>query len=85
MIRRFIIVTFALATLCSSGFSEVVKGTVISVEPKNGFTEVIVRLKDSNRQVVTILKSYDGKPLTPKPGAEIQIMRLEQPKPDSKK
>jgi hypothetical protein len=85
MIRRFIIVIFALATLCSSGLAEVVRGTVVSVEPKNGFTEVIVRLKDSNRQVVAILKSYDGKPLTPKPGAEIQMMRLEQPKPDSKK
>jgi hypothetical protein len=85
MIRRFIIVTFALATLCSPGFAEVVKGTVVSVEPKNGFTEVIVRLKDSNRQVVAIIKSHDGKPFMTKPGAEIQMMRLEQPKPDSKK
>jgi hypothetical protein len=85
MIRRFIIVTFALATLCSSGLAEVVKGTVVSVEPKDGFSRIIVRLKDSSRQVVIILKSYDGKPFTPKPGAEIQMIRLEQPKPDSKK
>jgi hypothetical protein len=80
MINRFIIVTFALASLCSSGLAEVVKGTVVSVEPKNGLSEVTVRLKDSNRQVVAMVKSQDGKPLTLKPGAEIQIMRLEPPK-----
>jgi hypothetical protein len=83
MIRRFVAVTFAVLILCFSALAQVVKGTVISVEPKNGLAEVIVRLKD--RQVVTILKSHDGKPFTPKPGAEIQMMRLEQPKPDSKK
>jgi hypothetical protein len=85
MIRRFVAVTFALVTVCSLGLAEVVKGTVVSVEPKGGFSQIIVRLKDSSRQVVIILKSYDRKPFTPKPGAEIQMMRLEQPKPDSKK
>ena len=85
MIRRFMIVTVAVATLCLSALAEVVKGTVVSAKPKDGLTEVIVRLKDSGRQVVAIIKSHDGKPYTPKPGVEIQIMRLEQPKLDSSK
>ena len=84
-IRRFMIVTVAVATLCVSTLAEVVKGTVVSVEPKGGLTEVIVRLEDSGRQVVAVIKNHDGKPFTPKPGAEIQIMRLEQPKLGSKK
>ena len=83
MIRRLVLVTIAVAGLGSSlALAEVVKGTlvkgtVVSVKPLDGSTQVIVRLKDSGRQVVTIIKSYNGKLLTPKLGGEIQIFKPE--------